>query len=208
MSVYYVIHQLVWLSFKIRQPVPGCSISILSLLKVKVDENLWKKKDKFYQIQQPFWKNGQHFRREARVTNLRQSWDDNNEPPRDKTNNVAVRPAKTQISLRIRPVWSVFAVRMKKAWVLSYPLSAQRRLWSDGVDAQADLSLCWVHSHFVGFVTRPLNYVLLSTSLSQNPLFRKIFLDNFLDQSVNTSTVNLLRNKYNILRYWTVLLAW
>ena len=28
------------------------------------------------------------------------------EPPRDKTNNVAVRPAKTQISLSIRPVWS------------------------------------------------------------------------------------------------------
>ena len=28
-----------------------------------------------------------------------------------------VRPAKTQISLGIRPVWSVFAVRMKKAWV-------------------------------------------------------------------------------------------
>ena len=25
----------------------------------------------------------------------------------------------------------VFAVRMKKAWVLSYPLSVQRRLWSD-----------------------------------------------------------------------------
>ena len=25
----------------------------------------------------------------------------------------------------------VFAVRMKKAWVLSYPLSAQRRLWSE-----------------------------------------------------------------------------
>ena len=32
------------------------------------------------------------------------------EPPRYKTNNVAVRPAKTQISLGIRPVWSVFAV--------------------------------------------------------------------------------------------------
>ena len=27
-----------------------------------------------------------------------------NEPPRDKTNNVAVRPAKTHISLGIRPV--------------------------------------------------------------------------------------------------------
>ena len=35
----------------------------------------------------------------------------------------------------------VFAVRMKKAWILSYPLSAQ--------DAQADLSLRWAHSHIV-----------------------------------------------------------
>ena len=45
-----------------------------------------------------------------------------------------------------------FAVRMKKAWVLSYPFSAQRRLWSDWADAQADLSLHWAHTHFVGFV--------------------------------------------------------
>ena len=29
------------------------------------------------------------------------------EPRHDKTNNVAVHPAKTQISLGIRPVWSV-----------------------------------------------------------------------------------------------------
>ena len=86
-----------------------------------------------------------------------------------------VRSVKTQISLGIRPVWSesslsawrklgslaihwapslirVFAVRMKKAWVLSYPLSAQRRLWS--ADAQADPNLRWAHSHFVGFVMR------------------------------------------------------
>ena len=35
----------------------------------------------------------------------------------------------------------VFAVCMKKPWVLSYPLSAQRKLWSDWADAQADLSL-------------------------------------------------------------------
>ena len=46
----------------------------------------------------------------------------------------------------------VFAVRMKKAWVLSYPLSVQRWLWSDWADAQADLSLRWAHSHFVGFI--------------------------------------------------------
>ena len=100
-----------------------------------------------------------------------------------------VRPAKTQISFGIRPVWSesslsawrklgslatqwthsedsdqtgrmprliwIFTgrttVRMKKACVLSYPLSAQRRLWSDLADAQAYLSLRWVHMPFCWF---------------------------------------------------------
>ena len=50
----------------------------------------------------------------------------------------------------------VFALHMKKPWALSYPLSAQRRLWSDWADAQADaqadLSLRWAHTYFVGFV--------------------------------------------------------
>ena len=50
----------------------------------------------------------------------------------------------------------VLAVRMKKAWTFSYPLSAQRRLWSDWADTQADQSLRWAHSHIAGFVTRRL----------------------------------------------------
>ena len=50
------------------------------------------------------------------------------------------------------PSDQIFAVHMKKAWVLSYPLSAQRRHWSDWVNAQADLSLRLAHTHFVGFV--------------------------------------------------------
>ena len=70
-------------------------------------------------------------------------------PRHDKTNKMAVRPAKTQISLGIRPV---FALRMKKHWVLSYALSTQGRLWSDWADAQADLSIHWARTHFVGFV--------------------------------------------------------
>ena len=45
----------------------------------------------------------------------------------------------------------VFAVRMKKPWVLSYPLSAQRRLWWDWVDAQAEVSLPWAHMSFCWF---------------------------------------------------------
>ena len=65
---------------------------------------------------------------------------------------------RIQISLGIRPIWSVFAVRMKKAWVLSYPLSAQRSAWSDTADAQADLSLRWAQGDFVGFVMSRLIY--------------------------------------------------
>ena len=42
----------------------------------------------------------------------------------------------------------VFAVRMKKAWVLSYPLITQGRLLLDWVDALADLSLYWAHLPF------------------------------------------------------------
>ena len=45
----------------------------------------------------------------------------------------------------------LFTVRMKKSWVLSYPLSAQRRLQSDWVDAQPDLSLRWMHMSFYWF---------------------------------------------------------
>ena len=70
------------------------------------------------------------------------------EPRHDKTNKMSVRPAKTQISLGIRPVWSVFAVR---SIGLKLSSSGQRRLYSDW-DAQADLSLPWAHTHFVGFV--------------------------------------------------------
>ena len=39
----------------------------------------------------------------------------------------------------------------------------QRRLWSD----LADLSLCWAHSHFVGFVMSQLNYTDTSDHVQQ-----------------------------------------
>ena len=60
-----------------------------------------------------------------------------------------VRPAKTQDQPGHPPsLIRVFTVRMKKVWILNYLLSAQRRLWSDWVDAQADLTLRWVHMPF------------------------------------------------------------
>ena len=58
--------------------------------------------------------------------------------------------ASTQ-SDQIHSVWSVFTVSMRKHCVLDYPKSTQRRLWSDWVDAQADLSLRWAHMSFCWF---------------------------------------------------------
>ena len=65
---------------------------------------------------------------------------------------MTVRPAKTlirlggsktQISLGIRPVWSESSLSAR-AWVLSYPMSAQRRLWSGWSESSLGAqSLCW-----------------------------------------------------------------
>ena len=78
------------------------------------------------------------------------------EPWHDKTNKVTVRPAKTQISLGICPVWSESSLCTQ--WVAKDPsfLQADSKDWSDWADAQADLSLRWAHTHFVGFVVSRL----------------------------------------------------
>ena len=57
------------------------------------------------------------------------------EPPHDKTNKMACAPSKDSDQPGHPPsLIRLFAVRMKKAWVLSYSMSAQRRLWSDWAD--------------------------------------------------------------------------
>ena len=72
-----------------------------------------------------------------------------NEPLHDKTNKMAGAPSIDSDQPGHPPTLiRVFAVCMKKAQVLSYPLSTQRSLWSDWADAQADLSLRWVHMSF------------------------------------------------------------
>ena len=80
---------------------------------------------------------------------------------------------RRQISLGIRPVWSVFALRMKKDWVLIYPLSASEDSDQTGWMPR----LIWVFAgrtcHFVGFVMRRIkcafiSMLLLSESISSN----------------------------------------
>ena len=64
-----------------------------------------------------------------------------NKAQHDETNKMTCVPS----------LISVFAVCIKRPWVLGYSFSAKWRLWSDWVDAQADLSLRFT-GHFVGFV--------------------------------------------------------
>ena len=65
---------------------------------------------------------------------------------------MSVRPAKNQIGLGIRPVWSKSSL---SAWRNLGSLATQwvhSEDWSDWADEQADLSLRWAQSLFVGFV--------------------------------------------------------
>ena len=84
------------------------------------------------------------------------------EPPHDKTNKMTVHPANTQISLGIRPVWSVFSARSMGSSGPKLSSCGQRRLWSDWVDAQADLSLRWVHMPFCWFCHEAAHFACLS----------------------------------------------
>ena len=63
----------------------------------------------------------------------------------------AVRPANTQISLGIRPVWSESSLCAQ--WVAKDPrfLHANSEDWSDWADAKADLSLRWAQRSFSWF---------------------------------------------------------
>ena len=89
--------------------------------------------------------------------------------PHDKTNKMACAASEDSDQPGHLPsLIRVLAVRMKKAWVLSYPLSIQWRLWSDWSDAQADLKLYWVHMPFCWFVMKWLQFVNMSSNCNQN----------------------------------------
>ena len=72
-----------------------------------------------------------------------------------------VRPAKTQIRLGIRPVWSESSLCAQLVAKDPSFLHADSKDWSDWADAQAYLSLRWVHTHFVGFVMSWLKYMYM-----------------------------------------------
>ena len=67
------------------------------------------------------------------------------EPQYDKTNKMTSAPSKGSYQPGHPPIIiRVFAVHMKKPWVLSYPLSAQIRL----IRLESAQNLCWLHMSF------------------------------------------------------------
>ena len=96
------------------------------------------------------------------------------ESPHDKTNKMTVRPAKTQISLGIRPVWSESSLCAQ--WVAKDP-SFLHADSEDSVQTGWMPRLIWVFAgrtgYFVGFVMRRLIYTT-STGLKYYKILYEI----------------------------------
>ena len=110
------------------------------------NEDLRKQREEFYAIiKQLEEENRYYFVRNTQFAS-------SDELPHDKTNRMACAPSEVSDQPGLPPsLIRVFAVCMKKASVLSYPLSTQWILWSDRADAQADLSLHWAQRSFCWF---------------------------------------------------------
>ena len=85
------------------------------------------------------------------INGRRRSFCSLNKPHHDKTNKMDVRPAKTQISLGVSPVWSESSLCAQ--WIAKNPsfLHIDSEEWADLADAEADLSLRWAHMPFCWF---------------------------------------------------------
>ena len=77
--------------------------------------------------------------------------------------------AKTKISLGICPVWPKSSL---SAWRKLRPLATHWAHSKDCSDAQANLRLNWMHSHFVCFVMRWLKY-FIAIQISMWSIFRE-----------------------------------
>ena len=88
-------------------------------------------------------------------------------PPRDKTNEMSLRQAKTQISLGIRPVWS------ESSRCAQWVAKDQSFLHADSKDSdqiERMPRLIWVfagRTATVGFVMRRLNWLITIGSISE-----------------------------------------
>ena len=89
------------------------------------------------------------------------SWTVTFEPPYDKTNKMACVPSEDSDQpghpLSLWSDSSLSPWRKLGSWAIQWAHSEDWSDWAaNWADTQADRSLCWAHSHFVGFVIRRL----------------------------------------------------
>ena len=98
------------------------------------------------------------------------------EPRHDKTNKMICAPSEDSDQPGHPPsLITVSAVSLKQNWVLSYPLSAQRRLRSDWADAQADLSLRWSQNSLCSFCHEVVQVASSSSLYMQHIYISSLF---------------------------------
>ena len=87
----------------------------------------------------------------------------------DKSNKMTCSPS--EYSDKLGHPLNLWSQPSLSAWrtlgPYSHPLSAQRRLWSDWMDAQSDMSLRWVHIPFCLFCHASAQYWILQFSAFQ-----------------------------------------
>ena len=95
-----------------------------------------------------------------------------NEPRHDKTDKMCVRPAKTQISLGIRPVWSESSLSARRM------LGSLATHWAHCEDSDQTGRMPrlmwvfpWAHTHFVGFVMSRLKWNLILYQCARDKSF-------------------------------------
>ena len=102
------------------------------------------------------------------------------EPSHDKTNKMACAPSEDSDQPGNQPsLIRVFAVRMKKAWALSYPVSAERRLirlggcpgWSESsLGADSFLGFCPDAAHLLNVA------IAISSDPFNNTAYTKLLI--------------------------------
>ena len=106
-----------------------------------------------------------------------------------------VRPAKTQRLI------SIFTARLKKHWVLSYPMSTLQRLGPDWVAAQADLSLQ------LGHVIPLALSCSGSFSIAEDIKGKDFTLCPFLEIQLFLNKIKLLSSRSSIISQYSSLLC-
>ena len=115
------------------------------------------------------------------------------EPPHDKTNKMTVRPAKTQISRCIRPVWSESLLCAQ--WVAK----DQSFLHADW----ADLSLRWAHMTFCWFCHEAAQLwlflnIVISLAWLRHCSLKRLALKSCLSKNIQQKQGILVKSKWTL----------